>query len=292
MSKLLGLPIEELRAIPLFRGLEDDELASLTAVFQPVEAGKGAILFEAGQRAEATYVLCAGELALHQDEAEAYLLRGPAVIGELGALSGIDRTSRAVVGDDAVLYRARRSELFAFFDAHREVGLKFERNLLNHCADKIARDQRRLGDMRSNLIRTQKAMKQMRDFLLESPDTVVSSPLHATLEKLIKRNRRVNYRVCPPEALAAFVRLDDRSEAAVVQVSRTHVSFRPGDEFPSSEKRFSGVLSLSGPEIPISGHVLRVIKGRVDLELDLLLDEYSTVLESYLTRIQMLDYLV
>ena len=61
---------------------------------------------------------------------------------------------------------------------------------------------------------------------------------------------------------------------------------------PVAGQRFSGVLQLSGPEIPISGRVLRVLDGRVDLELDLLLDEYSAALESYLTRVQMLDYLV
>lgn len=292
MSKLLGLPIEELRAIPLLRGFDDAELAQLAAVFEVVDAAKGEVLFEADRPAEAAYMLSAGEVTLYQDESEAYLLRGPVLIGELGALSGIDRNSRAVVGTDAVLFSAQRGALLDFFDANREIGLKFEKNLLDICADKIDRDQRRLEDMRTNLIRTQKAMKKMRDFLLESEDTVVSAPLHETLESLIERNRRVNYRVSPPEAVAAFVRLDDRSKARVVEISRTHLSFLPTAERPSAKKHFSGVLCLGGPEIPISGRVLRTIDGRVDIELDLLLDEYSAALESYLTRVQMLDYLV
>ena len=293
MSKLLGLTMDELRAIPLLRGLDDAELSALAEVFEPVEATPGQVLFEANRPAEAVYLLSAGEVTLYQDDDETHVLRGPVLIGELGALSGIDRNSRAVVGEGATLFRAGREPLLAHFDAHCATGLKLEKNLLDICADKIARDQRRLADMRGNLIRTQKAMKKMRDFLLESVDTVVSGPLHETLEGLIQRNRRVNYRVRPPEALAALVRLDDRREAPVVEISRTHVSFvPPGGGGAGDAERFSGVLCLSGPEIPISGRVLREIDGRVDLELDLLLDEYSAALESYLTRVQMLDYLV
>jgi len=291
MADLLGLSPDELRSIPLLRGCDDDELTKLSAVFAPVAAAAGDVLFDANQPADSMYLLAAGAVTLYQDASETHQLRGPVLIGELGAFSGLTRNSRAVVGSGAVLFGAKSEALHEFFDAHCPIGLKYERNLLDISADKIKRDQTRLDDMRANLIRTQKAMKKMRDFLLESPDTVVSGPLHETLEGLIERNRRVNYRVRPPEALAAFVKMDDRSQAPVTQISRTHVSFEPS-KAPAAGKRFSGVLQLSGPEIPISGKVLRVIDGRADIELDLLLDEYSVALESYLTRVQMLDFLV
>jgi len=42
----------------------------------------------------------------------------------------------------------------------------------------------------------------------------------------------------------------------------------------------------------MTGVVLRVVEGRVDIELDLMVDEYVNILEGYLTRVQMLDFLV
>ncbi len=172
----------------------------------------------------------------------------------------------------------------------KDLGLRFQKNLLDVVSDKVHRDQLRLHDMRANIINTQKAMKRMRDFLWESKDTEVSSPLHDVIEDLIRRNRRVNYRVTPPSALAATLRLDDGTEASVVQISRTEITVtgKGGQE----GERVSGVLHLSGPEIPVSGKVSEMTEGRIEIQLDLLLDEYAASLEGYLTRIQLLDFLV
>jgi hypothetical protein len=87
--------------------------------------------------------------------------------------------------------------------------------------------------------------------------------------------------------------MDDKREGPVLQISRTHLRFRidKGD-LPAAESRLSGVLLLSGPELPVSGRVLRTIDRMVDLELDLLIDDYAAELEGYLTRVQMIDLLV
>ncbi|RMH42513.1 MAG: cyclic nucleotide-binding domain-containing protein [Deltaproteobacteria bacterium] len=292
MPELLGLPIEDIRSIPLFRDLDDGELAAVAGLFARVDASAGEELFRIGDDANAMYVLTGGEVHLEPDDGEQFVLRPPCVIGELGALSGLKRNSRAVAGDGAQLWSADRGALLDLFAANPQLGVRFEKRLLDICADKIDRDQRRLQDMRGNLIRTQKAMKQMRDLILEAEDTPISGPLHDLLSTLIERNRRVNYRVSPPAAAAAFVRTDDGERAPVEEISRTHLSFRPAGDAPVPGERFSGVLALAGPEIPISGKVLRIYKGRVDIELDLLIDEYASALEGYLTRVQMLDFLV
>jgi CRP-like cAMP-binding protein len=293
MSEKLGISLDELRSIPLMNGLDDAQLRAIEGLFEPVSVKPGDWLFKVDQPARAIWLLVRGEVTLFQADEETHHLHPPCVIGELGALTGLRRNSRAVVGAGAQVYKVTRDKLLGFFEANKEIGLRFEKNLLDICADKINRDQQRLMDMRTNLIRTQKAMKQMRDLILESADTAISEPLHATLEGTIERNRRVNYRVDPPATARATVRMDDASEAPVEQISRTHVSFRPGNaEAPAQSDRFSGVLNMGGPEIPISGVVLRVLDGRVDLELDLLIDEYTAALEGYLTRVQMLDFLV
>ena len=61
---------------------------------------------------------------------------------------------------------------------------------------------------------------------------------------------------------------------------------------PSVGSSLTGVLQLAGTELPISGRVHRAQGGRLTIELDLLIDEYSSMLEGYLTRAQLLDVLV
>jgi CRP/FNR family cyclic AMP-dependent transcriptional regulator len=293
MTRKPGLTTDLLRSIPLFRGISDEQLTELVGLFEAIDVPQGDVLFDVGDHAKTLYLLEEGEVTLYQSDEETHRLCGPVVIGELGAMTGLERNSRAVVGPQAALFQVTGQRLHEFFAENSAIGLRFKQNMLEVAGDKIDRDQTRLIDMRGNLIRTQKAMKKMRDLLLESDDTEISEPLHSMIEQQIRQNRRVNYRVEPPAALSSTLRLAEEQPAKpVVEISRTHLSFREQGASYEAGARMSGVLTLSGPELPISGRVLRTIGNRVDIELDLLIDEYARILESYLTRIQMLDFLV
>jgi CRP/FNR family transcriptional regulator, cyclic AMP receptor protein len=287
------LSVEQLRCIPLFGGMTQKQLTLLTTIFEPVVLRDGEVLFEAGQPAEDFYLLTSGEVTISEGELIRYQLRPPASIGELGALAALTRNTTATISLPTELWRVSRERFLTFLESHSEVALPFYQTVLHLIADKVRRDQVRIEDMRKNIIRTQKSMKQMRDYLLESEETAVSESLHNTLEALIRSNRRANYRVKPPTTLPARLKLDGPTVSEVVQISRTHISFDlEQGPLPEDGLALSGVLSLGGLEIPISGEVLRTIERRVDLELDLLIDEYGAILDGYLTRIQMLDFMV
>jgi CRP-like cAMP-binding protein len=284
---------EQLRSIPLLGGFEDEQLATILTVFSPVAISGDAPLFEHGEQADAFYLLTSGSVTLDASGEETYMLRPLSIIGELGALTNRTRNCTARVSAASEVWRAPVNSMVELFERDVSIGLGFQQNLMNIVAEKISRDQTRLNDMRANIVATQKAMKQMRELLLESQDTVISQPLHDTIEALIHRNRRANYRVEPPASMVALLRFDDGTAAQVMEISRTHVSYRntlDAPVLPSS--RITAVLMMNGPEIPISGVVLRTVGTRVDVELDLMLDEYAAALEGYLTRMQMLDFLV
>jgi len=290
----MSLTPEQLRCIPLLRGIDDEQLQQLSGVFEKRDLPEGETLFEAGKPAKAFYLLASGEVAIFEGEQIRYRLRSPSSIGELGALSDLNRSTTATISRPAEVWQVTREALQEFFETHGEIAMPFYQNLVELTGDKMKRDQIRLEDMRRNIIRTQKVMKQLRDFVLESQDTPISDTLHNKLDDMIRNNRRINYRVSPPDTLQASVRLDDnKTTAPVVQISRTHVSFTlPAGPLPTDGSAWSGVLSLSGPEIPISGTVLRTIDRRVDLMLDLLIDDYGSQLDGYLARVQMLDFMV
>jgi len=289
---MAGPRLDDLRTIPLFRGFADEDLAAIATIFQPARPRAGGVLFETGEPASGFYLLTAGEVTFDRPADDVFRLRPPALIGELGGLAGLTRNGRATVSPDAEVWQLDQKDLQRFFADHQEQGVRFLVNLLEVVADKVQRDQRRIADMRGNLVRTQKALKQLRDLVLDAPETPVSAPVHDTLESLIVHNRRVNYRVEPPPALASTVKLDV-GHGEVIELSRTHLSLRwPNDKVPVKGDWIAGVAELAGAEIPISGKVIRGGDDRVTIELDLLLDEYVAVYEGYLTRVQLLDILV
>lgn len=284
----MGPSVGELRTIPLFHGFADDELTALATLFRRVD--RGGQLFDVGEHATELYLLTAGEVVLDRPNDDVFRLHPPALIGELGALTGLPRSTRATIADGSVVWGLPARTVQEFFRTNQELGVRFLVNLLGVVADKVHRDQIRLGDMRRNLIATQKELKRMRELVLEAPETPISAPVHDTLERLITHNRRVNYRVEPPSALAATLRLDT-GDAQVIDISRTHVSVRTTSGLAVGTW-LSGVLALAGTEIPISGKVYRAENGRLTIELDLLIDEFAQILEGYLTRCQLLDVLV
>jgi CRP/FNR family cyclic AMP-dependent transcriptional regulator len=295
MVRRMGPSASELRIIPLFQGFGEDELGALGRLFKRVETGdKDHELFEVNEPALELYLLTAGEVVLDRPNDDVFRLHPPALIGELGALTGLPRSTRAMVSPGSTVWSLPAKTIQSFLAANQELGVRFLANLLTVVADKVHRDQGRMGDMRRNLISTQKELKRLRDIVLEAPETPISSPVHDTLDKLITTNRRVNYRVEPPKQMPAHLRLDSGS-APVADLSRTHVAvhdIRFGEQPPAEGTWLSGVLHLEGTEIPISGRVQRVTGNRMTIELDLLIDEFASVLEGYLTRAQLLDVLV
>ena len=287
----MGPSGQELRTIPLFQGFGDDELARLGSLFSRVQVDPATPLFDVGEQATELYLLASGEVVLDRPGDDLFRLRPPALIGELGALTGLPRSTRATVSADAVVWTLRAKQIQDFFASNQELGVRFLVNLLTVVADKVHRDQTRMADMRQNLMRTQKQLKQLRELVLESAETPLSAPIHDALDTLITHNRRVNYRVEPPIALPVELRLGS-GDSKVTDISRTHVSTVLPTAPPAVGTWLAGVLTLAGTEIPISGRVHRVADNKVTIELDLLIDEYVGALEGYLTRAQLLDVLV
>ncbi len=286
----MGPTANELRTIPLFHGFSDDELRDIGRLFAPVAIDGKTALFDVGDPATSLYLLTSGEVVLDRPGDDVFRMHPPALIGELGALTNLARSTRATPTAGSAVWTLPAKQIQEFLASRQELGVRFLVNLLGFVADKVHRDQRRMADMRQNLMTTQKDLKRLRELVLDSAETPISAPVHDTLDKLITHNRRVNYRVEPPPALAAHVRLDSGS-VPIADISRTHVSIVAPAGSPGNGSWVSGVAHLAGSEIPISGRVVRTAGQRLTLELDLMIDEYVAVLESYLTRAQLLDIL-
>ncbi len=284
---------ELLAGLPLYAGLTPAQLAPIVDRFEEVRFEPDHVLFERGTEANRLHLLLEGQVDLLEGGSVKVSLKAVCPIGELGAMTpGLVRNTTAVVVTPSRLLRATREELLAAIAANADAGLRIHQNLLDIVANKIARDGRRILQMRHNLIRTQKAMKMLRDELLSQPTTPISDAFHDTLEALISHNRRANYSVVPPAALPATVRVERGVEAPVLQIARNRVRLADIAANPSGADQWAGVLLLAKTELPISGTIVDRSDGAIEVELDLMIDEYSDALEDYLTRAQMLDLVV
>lgn len=289
----MALTNDQLRSIPLLAGLDDDQCKTIAELFEQVELSAGTKLCVAGALASEFYILVSGSVQLTDGDRVNFELSPPAPIGELGALGGIHRTVNVVAATDSVVLRVSRDALVKFLKSHSDIGLVVYQNLTEVVADKVRRDQLRIADMRANLIRTQKQMKALREFVLEAEETPLSARVHDALDELIDHNRRINYRIAPPAPLPLTMREDKLGNLPVEEMSRTHFSVVvDADKVPDDGARLSGIIGLAGPEIPFTGKVMRVDDQRVTVALDPFIDEYAEKLEGYLSRVQMVDFVV
>lgn len=282
-----------LRALPLFQGISEARLGQLLAAFRPVKQKAGTVLFRPGDLATHFELLTMGEVLIEEEGAVKLTIRPLAPLGELGALTSIPRSTTATAVTDVELLTIPVGDLLGFFDDNADIGFAFYKNLLSVVGDKVRRDRRRMDEMRANIIRTQKAMKVMRDQVLDAQETEISKPLYETLDTLIQNNRRANYRVTPSPTYPATVRLDDGRTVNLLEVSEGYVKVEGAAKDVARDPSFwTGVLVTPNDEILVSGTVVREGEGGVVVKLDALIDEYKSQLDDYVTRVQLLDFVV
>ncbi len=283
---------QQLKQLPLFANITEAHLSELVSAFEEISAKPGDVLFEAAQVPKRFLILVQGEVALQEDGEERFVLRPLAPVGELGAITGLTRNMTAVARTPSRLLSISVQGLMDFCESNGDVAFPVHHNLLRIAADKVGRDQQRVKEMRSNIISTQKAMKRMRDALLEAEDTPLTKQLFEELETLIAQNKKGRYLVEPTRAAAASVRLDDGTLAPVLAISKERLLFAGGTGGSKKGGHWSGVLVAPGRELPVSGTIDSSDSEQVAIALDLLIDDYAAQLDDYLTRLQMLDVVV
>jgi CRP/FNR family cyclic AMP-dependent transcriptional regulator len=276
--------------LPLFRNLDTAALAPLFKAFKSRTLAKGEVLFRAGEISKVFQLLAAGELSLAEPGEPPIVLRPVSPIGELGALAGLPRNATATALTEVTVLELPSAELTVLLDATPALALGFYRNLIEVVADKVRRDKGRTDEIRSNLIRTQKSMKELRDIVLSAEETSLSQPLCDKLDELIEKNRRGHYRVAPTATHPAELRLEGK-KVAIIELSEGFLKLSNDAGFDAGTE-VSGVLSLPRHELAVSGRVERVGTDGALLKLDLLIEEYKTALSAYMTELQMLDFVV
>src|SRR5579864_558252 len=133
--------INDLRALPLFREIPEARLTELVSAFRPVHKKSGSVLFRPGDRATHFELLAEGEVLIEEEGAVRFQLRPVNPLGELGAFTGLPRSTVATATTDVKLLAIGIGDLLGYFDRHAEVGFRFTKNLLGLVTEKLRRDR-------------------------------------------------------------------------------------------------------------------------------------------------------
>jgi CRP/FNR family transcriptional regulator, cyclic AMP receptor protein len=284
---------EDLRTIPLFREIGDKHLSALLKMFVRESLPAGQVLFRTGDTDSRIRILVDGEVTLSEEGQATFVLKPMMLIGELGGITGTPRNTTATTSMPTKVLAVDGKKLRTFFESNADTAVVFYRTLLDVVSEKICRDKERMSQMRANIIRTQKAMKELRDLVLAKPETVISKSVCDALEEHIARNRRAGYRVMPTEAFPSSVKLVDGTRIKVLEVSNGYLKLGAKSKQLTKDKSlWIGVLTMPTAEIAVSGSIAREDADGVVVKLDTLVDEYKAALEDYVTRVQLLDFVV
>jgi CRP/FNR family cyclic AMP-dependent transcriptional regulator len=286
----MSLDLESLAANPLFAHVDRAQLQKLLEALEPREVVAGTVLFKAGNLPQKFLIVASGSVQLREGDEARIRLDAPNPVGELAALAGWERQWTAVMETDGTVLELPVDRLREFLAADGSLAVGLQRGLLHMVVRKIARDKRRLGEMRDNIVATQKAMKRMRQALLEAEDTPLHAALFEELDTSIEANRRGHYLVEPSRLLTTQVRFDNGAVCAIVALSNEwlHIA-KEGAPAVEPGQDLGAVLILDGNELPVRGNVEVVTDREIVVFLDTVVDAAEGVIDAHLARLQMLD---
>ncbi len=128
-----------LARMPLFEGLADDVLASISSRLLLLYVPAGEIIFAEGARADAMYLVDSGEVELLQEAGrrrEVLARIGPGgFFGEMALLTGRPRAATATATRDAILWVLYRNEFEDLVTRHPAIATSISRGLSERLAE-------------------------------------------------------------------------------------------------------------------------------------------------------------
>ena len=146
------MEIATIRDIPLFRGLDDRQLATVASVLKERQVGPGVAILAEGERSRSVYVLTSGSVgtskrlgleaqgaSLRTREKVLVHLRAPQFFGEMGLLSDLERSATITTDTDCELLELTRPDFEAVTRSDPALGFLLVRNIAVVLAERLRR---------------------------------------------------------------------------------------------------------------------------------------------------------
>jgi len=143
-------PVDVLRALPIFKGLTDEQLATVSAVLVRRKVDARESIFHEGDRSTTMYVLVSGSvgttkrmgLAVRDPSVPArekvlVHLSAPQFFGEMGLLTDAGRSASITTDTDCEVLELRRADFERLTTADPLLGYRLMRNVAVVLADRL-----------------------------------------------------------------------------------------------------------------------------------------------------------
>lgn len=129
----------------LFGGLDDRQRRIVAALGEVHRLDEGASLFVEDERADAMYIVVAGQVGVIADGARVGRVTPGESLGEVSLLNRSAHSAAAIVDEDATVVSFSRDELDRVIRRHPDIGLILYRNLAAGLGDKLKRVDKSLA---------------------------------------------------------------------------------------------------------------------------------------------------
>lgn len=146
---------QEFARLPIFAGLDSEQISQLAPFLSEWKIEKGVVIFEQGQAAKYLYILLTGEVAVRYKPYDGPLLtvariEPGGVFGWSAALGREEYTSGAVALKDSLSYRLRGGSLPEICTRHPETGRIWLERLASVIAERLRSTHTQVLDILSN----------------------------------------------------------------------------------------------------------------------------------------------
>ena len=150
--------------LPIFKGLNPEEIADIARLFKPVQVKAGQEVCREGEPGDAVFVIESGQLevlkkAEQGDEQSLATLNGPTVVGEMALLDGVERSATVRAKTDVSLYRIERKDFSLLRNEYNLAASKVIRNLGLILAHRLRHTNERVSEFFRDPEKSLKAMQ-------------------------------------------------------------------------------------------------------------------------------------
>lgn len=126
---------DNLRNIPLFEGLDQDELAAVGRAVTELDLPAGRRLIAEGSRGYDMFVVVSGSLEVTRDGSHIADIGPGEFVGEMALLTGDERNATVTVATDAIVLHLDGRALSAVIDDSERVAARMLRIVARRAAD-------------------------------------------------------------------------------------------------------------------------------------------------------------
>jgi CRP-like cAMP-binding protein len=135
--------IEIIEKIPLFSGLNTQQIKKVISICTKRELHKGEIVCTSGEESHEMFIILRGTLNITFDDGKVLSQVNPVgIVGEMGVFTGEKRSANIIAELDSVLLAIQKALLVKLFRQDSDLGIKVLTNVIQDLSKKLKRDNK------------------------------------------------------------------------------------------------------------------------------------------------------